>query len=545
MVCLGTVSAAAADWPRMLPPTPRPARDLVVVDWDPDSPADRPMDLAVRSLQGLVNRERPRIWVGTEEDRPGRAGWWLARFQEMDLVDRDLRVISGEEFLREFSHFARGAVVPPDNLANDGHHVAVMKAAVDGLIVASPALARSLGLRVVEDYRGRFRSHAESYRYALDHFLRPGRLNPDALVCERDDLRVATATVDYVVQHKLFQFAIHADAPDEIAVMREVLTFLPDCIPILGTAGGGKGYLREGPIVSLISGYAKFYLGSAGAANLSVHAGFAPPTPEQMRQPLGPAPELDPTKIYLCVHSSDGDNTNVARAHILRKDRWARRGRIPIGWTVPAGGLDLIPGIIRYYYSQAPCTPNDEFIMGLSGAGYMFPGQFGQAPGFSRERRERAWSKFLELSEAYRRRMDLRVVTIHHFRERGSQLIGRTFFRRYARAMPDLLGLLNGYGYFDIAAAYGETGTSVDGMPIAHAAYNRMKPNGDVAAELRQAAGDQRPAFLHVFWIPMILDDEAMIAQLKALPEEFEIVLPSDFFRLYRQAIADGCLQSG
>jgi hypothetical protein len=531
---------AGADWPRMLPATPRPARDLIVVDWRPASMADRPMDLAVRSLQGLVNRQQPRIWVGTD-DSPGEAGWWLKRFQEMGLVNRDLRVISADEFLREFKHVAHGAVVPPDNLGDDGHHVAVMKAAADGLMVASPELARSLGLRIVADYRGRFHSHAESYRYAFEHFLRKGRLSKAALVCERDDLRSATATVDYAVQHKLFQYTIHADAPDELAVLGEVLTYLPDAIPILGTAGGGNGYIREGPIVSFISGYAKFYLGCSGAPNLSVHAGFPPPTPEEMRRPLGPEPTLDPGKIYLCIQMSDGDNTNVARSHLLRKkEHWRKRGRIPIGWTVPAGGLDLIPGIMRYYYLVEPPTKNDEFIMGLSGAGYMFPGEFGRAPGFTWKRREAAWRKYLDLSEAYRKRMGLRVLTIHHFRERGTQLIGRTVWRRYARAMPELLGILNGYGYFDIAAAYGGTITSVDGMPVSPPAYNRMKPDGDVAAELRQAAGDERPAFLHVFWIPMAVDDDAMIAQFQALPDEFEIVLPSDFFRLYRQAAGIG-----
>lgn len=525
---------AQQGFPRMLPPAPTSSRDVIVVNHES---GDRLTDLSVRSLQGLVNRTTPTIWVGTDTSI-GQSGWWRARLVEFGLINPPGPAISATVFLQSYKHFAKGVVIPPTDLGIDAYHVALARAAVDDLIVGTESMATTLGLPIVEDYRGRFATFAETLDYIHDHFIYTRKLSPTAFMYHRGDLASEIALVDYAVQQRLFTFTWHEGNFPEMWALERILAALPDNIPMLGAVGGGTGYSSEGKVIQLISRYGKFSLGSSGADNLSFRTGVEPLSQASLRQNRRPPPAYDPGKVYIAIQMSDGDNTNMWRRHLLRQGYWEKRGQIPLGWAMGAGTQDLLPTAVRYFYTSA--TEMDEFYQAISGLGYAWSGEFAeggldQGPAFSEQRREKAWTDFLYTAGAYMDLMDWKVSSSFHFEDRDDNLIGDETFSRYASGLPGCWAIFNGYG--EVASLYGQLNRTTDGMPIFHAAIARSSgPVGSLRQDILTAAGATRPNFIMLFWLPFFLDLDWGIQELKSLPPEFEVVLPSELASLYREA---------
>lgn len=516
---------------RLLPPAPPAEKDLVVVDWQTRSIEDRLDDLAVRSLQGLVNRKRARVWVGTDT-REGSPGWWLAKYQEMGLVTTKPRIITRDEFLRRYKLHARGVVVPPANLGPGGYRVAVMKAAADGLIVGSRELAGRLGLKVVEDYSTRFKTYAESWQYALDNLW--SKLSGKALFVDRDDLGAGTATVDYVVQQKLFLCGPHSAVPKEMALFQKTLARLPHNSPVLGSAGGG-GLFSEGDVVRAVSKAGCVFAGCSAVPDLSVHSAL--PAPGPLSQPTRKRPELDRRKVYVAVELSDGDNANTFFTHIPRRGLLENRGRVPLGWSMGQTITELAPAIAHYYYSTR--TQLDEFITGVSGYAYTFPGDFGNA--LSPEKSEEAWKVFLDRTDEFLAAADMKTLTILHYREKPGP-IGHEVFSRYASGLKNAACVINGYN--SVYNEYGgRTHEVVDGLPVFHTVTDKTWSDPGqktLADEVIERTPRERPAFMALFMLPMALRGdrfEQVADSLKRLEREgYVLVLPSELASLLRES---------
>lgn len=510
-----------------------------MVDWGPAGPEDRLTDLAVRSLQGLVNRERPCVWVGAERGRPGDAGFWLDELVRQGLAEPGYEILSAREFLQRFRGYASGLVIPPLELGSDAYHVAVAKAAVEGAIVGGPELAEELALPVVADFRGVFPSRAAAFRWTLERLLGTGALSHEAVCHLRDDLGSATAMVDLAVARRLFTFSWREGDGEELAVLEEALYLLPDCIPVLGAVGGGRGYASEGDLVGLVSAYGKYLIGCSGCPNLSLALGYEPVEPEECRQRWLATSREEPDRdaIYVTVQISDGDNMNVWRYHLLRRGLWGRRGRVPLGWTMAPALREMLPYVARYYLEEEPPSAVDEFIQGVSGVGYMFPGEFARGAyrvgeAFSPERREAAWSRFMELTRAHLVACDHAVATTVHY-DRFDGCVGPGELARYARGLPVLGAVLNGYNA--VNEEYGAPWMIVDGLPVIHTSIDRQW-GCDLKVEILENAGEHYPAFVQVFWIPMKVHIDWALEELASLPRGIEVVTPSEFARLFRRA---------
>ena len=68
-------------------------------------------------------------------------------------------------------------------------------------------------------------------------------------------------------------------------------------------------------------------------------------------------------KVYLSFVQSDSIGIGV----------WTKpgRGKLPFAWQVTMNWIDFSPAALEYFHESA--TPNDYFIGGLSGPGYMYP----------------------------------------------------------------------------------------------------------------------------------------------------------------------------
>jgi hypothetical protein len=143
------------------------------------------------------------------------------------------------------------------------------------------------------------------------------------------------------------------------------------------------------------------------------------------------------------------------------------------------------PPILQYFYESR--TPNDYFIGGLSGPGYMYPKAIPPA-------------KFPMLMGEARdlmRRLDLHVLEIMDYsqgnRHLGNTDLTRDVVDRYYQQFPDVLGFINGYGSartFDLR----------DGKPMISYDYylDLFRPVDQAAGDLEELIrlNTRRPYFL-------------------------------------------------
>ncbi|MBR4748613.1 MAG: hypothetical protein IK083_03455, partial [Abditibacteriota bacterium] len=443
-------------------------------------------------LQGLVNRETPRLYLCAKNDAAENR--WLDWMKQRGDID-SVTWLTPEEALRRFKGSYEGAVVT-DRCIPATVNAATMYASVNGCLICSPRLARRFELPVTLDMRGMFENNAQPYYWALENLW--DRMYHHAASCLHTGV---FNTRDYLVQHRIFVFwipgridgATSVSAPkEELAFVNTLLARLPANTPILGYPWAGTDVgIGEHAGVSLFAKYGHFLTGSAGGNNYSVHSGTRR-TPLRQKDPRKLT--LDYGKRYVAFTMSDGDNLPV-----ISSDNWPRlwgmkeRGAVPITWTVsPLSGV-MFPDIMDYYYSTA--TDNDTFGAAVSGVGYTYPADYGERYTDS----GRVFGGFLELTERYMRKMDLRVLFPMHVTEKEIGVM--------AAGLPWLSGLFP--DYFRNVSRYGDSlFLTAGGVPVLRSATTwdtsvagREYAAQHMAKEIRAFAcvREGEPAFVHAF----------------------------------------------
>lgn len=406
-------AAGTVAWPdgQELPTFSRPAAPLAYVDLTTASNDDKAL---VASLQGVVNRRQPRLYV-TDGAAEGNTTW-------LDSLHLAYKRTTVAAVLHAYARLAAGIVVwdpsQPDTL-----NLATTIAGLSGGLVASPAQVALLTappyrLRIVQDLRGRFVSRLEIYRYAYLTLWR--RTTHRALVglnpaTQYDVLR------DYAVANGLMVIYLDPSNPTEAALYDQFVASMPVDGAYLGWFPNDVTGEVAGTTINSQHGVMTF--ASDYFQNMTVLAGtgrsIAAP-------PAAPAlPHLG-NKIYVAFNVSDGDNLqeNEHRMRLMWDDR--NRGRVPLSWTISPGLVDAAPGILRWYWRTA--TRNDELVAGVSGLGYVRPDQVPCG----------LYAAFARRTSIYLHVAGLRVI---HLLDSGNTLPACAA-RAYGDDVASLLGLL-------------------------------------------------------------------------------------------------------
>lgn len=485
------------------------------------------MRLLMLCLQGLVNRSQPRLYCLSVSTDP----LWLERMQKERLIT-GTRSATPAELLKEYRDVYKGVIIT-DPLFPATMNVATMLASVDDALPASPRLAKTLGLPVIADLRGRWKTNVEAYRWAFDN-LWP-RLNHHVIACLWPDY---LALRDYLVENKVFIFWIsgpldgarpYASPTAEAQLMEKLLAKMPVNIPVMGYPYAGKDVgMGEGPGVSLFAEFGKYLVGSIDESNLSVHSGFRLGRFHQ--KPAPPAPKLDPTKVYYSFIISDGDNLPVlTNGNFPQLWEQKQRGQFPIGWTMSPSASVLLPDVVEYYYRTA--TPDDYFLAAVSGVGYTYPDLYGD-----RYRdRQRVFDGFLEQTARYMKRCG----------ETEDWIMNATkpsVIARYAEMIPFLQALFPDYGR-RIMTPDQATYATARNVPVFHAVTTwqqnatREQRIEQMVSDIRNFTPAQKPAFLHAFAINWFTDLGILNEVRKRLGPEYVCVRPDHLAELWHEAM--------
>ena len=479
---------------------------------------DVPVHALLISLQGLANRGEPRIYLEYPKDWQ----WEIVRPLEGFLEKRHgikfdrLGLDDADAALTRFGHFAKGYVVW-DKAVRSSLIVAFTIAGVEDAVVVNAdliPLAEKHGLKPVADLRGLFagKSEAQIYQWAYDHYW--ARCSRDFYVVlgGHAGIEMQPGIADFGVMQRAFFSDLSANPkhPDELALERRILAGQHPASIVVGWHSYGKD--TEGQHTTLVGNYGLKMEGLHNLPNVSFTCQI-PLTPDfkfANNHHVGPDAKLKAeAKVYVCAVATDSMGIGA----------WTKpgRGAIPYTWQVTMNWAWMNPPALQFFYEDK--TPNDYFIAGLSGPGYMYPKSIPAEK----------FPALMKDARSLMAQLDLRVMEIMDYSE-GNRHIGNTdlpkeVVDRYYHEFPDVLGFINGYG---TARTYDLR----DGKPFISYDYyldvNRTVK--DAAADLEELIqlNPKRPYFL-LMHIRERNPVEKVNAIFHSLSEPVEVV-PLDVF---------------
>jgi len=468
------------------------------------------------SLQGVVNKSGPKMYILYPQD------WPFTYVNSVYEFYRDKRhytfttLKSPEEALKSLAKYVKGYVVW-DKSVRTSLIVAFTAAGLENAVVVSEdqiPLAERLGLKRIEDLRGKFtgQSDAQIYTWAYTQYW--SRCNKECIVWlggEHGNV-MKPAVADWGIFKNVFFNDLSCRTTDsaEYALAQRLLGEMKPMSMVMGWHSYGKDLERE--FVKLTSTYGHRVEGLHTLPNLSFSA-QVPASPGFLyknNHNLIPGKDYTPQqKVYVTCIQTDGIGLGA----------WLKpgRGEIPYAWEVLTNYTWMAPAMAEYFYTLA--TPNDFFIGCLSGPGYLYPKAVPPS----------LLKPLIAMSREQMKTLDLNVFETMDYSE-GATVEGNTELPKrvvdmYYDGLPEAIGFVNGY-----APSY--TFGVRDGKPFMSYDYylSPERPEADAVADLQELAriNDRRPYFLLIH-VRESSDIKRVKGILDKLGPDFAVV-PLDVF---------------
>ncbi|MDP2138161.1 MAG: GxGYxYP family putative glycoside hydrolase, partial [Candidatus Didemnitutus sp.] len=467
-------------------------------------------------LQGLANRAAPQLYIVHPPEFQWEITGPLFEFYQRKHHVSFTELKTTEEALALFRQHAKGYVVW-DPAVSATMNVAFTIAGLDDAVVVTEALIPLVerhGLSRIDDLRGRYQGQTDDQIYADAYARYWSRCNKDKIMLMGGHAGPVRqpAMADWGVRERMFFHDLSANPahPAEVALNRRLMREMTPG----GFVFGWHSYAKdtEEQYTTLLSMYGLKMEGLHNLPNLSFNCqftftqGFKFTNNHRVDRD---AQLVAGEKVYLAFVQSDSIGIGV----------WTKpgRGKLPFGWQVTMNWSSFSPAALEYFHESA--TPNDYFIGGLSGPGYMYPNHI-PADRFAILMREA--SEMMELLDE--RIMEIMDNSAADGNVGNADLTKETVDRYYA-AFPNVLGFINGYGP-------ARTRDLRDTRPMISYDYyiDPKRPRAEVTADLNEliALNAKRPYFLLVH-VRESNDVNSLVEITRQLEGPVEIV-PIDVF---------------
>ncbi|MGN1409326.1 MAG: hypothetical protein ACI4XJ_04030 [Eubacteriales bacterium] len=516
-------------WPRyrILPVLSKPADVL-------DSVKIAELDFAERlmftCLQGIVNREKPRIFLVPERAGEGNTAW-------PDLLGLNLKTFDGDEkfdLLRKYISSVNGVILYSCDKSKHYANLATTLAGITDSLPVDAALYEKLknngiSLSVTEDITEfEFTDAIGIYTYMYENLWK---------YCTHRLIVSASPTNPYYVRDMAVctRAAVVWTENRKEEEKNVYKLFLADMKA--GEAAATGWYTEERSGIGAAAEFGLSTIPSDFYENSTVYAG----TPHEIKIPkIPPMPALE-NKVYAAIYLSDGDNVQYNQHAMLNLWRNPDRGSIPINWTVSPVLTDFGPGLMNYYYETA--TEGDCFVSGPSGAGYsLIVDRHNKKVNLTDKSLA---EKYVTLTDRYLEKSGIHSITIWDeatdmhadvYSEKCRSLYGATLVDW--RMLPNPLPVIDRENIAFIPNDPGYT--------------NNIEPIYETFAKKIAKWDKKSPLFLSaqgVSWNMTPANVKSLVEQLnKLVPGAIEIVRADHFFALYNKATNRAynlCLEGG
>ncbi|RXK56240.1 hypothetical protein ESB00_10305 [Oleiharenicola lentus] len=494
------------------------ARSAFVMHWDGQwqVAGGLPEKVLLVSLQGLANRAAPQLYVVHPRDFQWEITEPLFDFYQRKHGVRFTGLKTAEEALSRFAGAAKGYVVWDPAVPATLNVAFTIAGLEDALVVTAGLvpLVEKHGLKPIDDLRGRYtgQTDAQIYGDAVRRYW--ARCTHDSIMLMGGHAGAVRqpAMGDWGVRQRMFFQDLSANPkhPEELALAQKLLSELNPGATVFGWHSYAKD--TEEQWTTLLSGYGLKMEGLHNLPNLSFNCqfGFTPGFKFTNSHRVARDAKLTAAaKVYLSFVQSDSIGIGV----------WTKpgRGKLPFAWQVTMNWTKFSPAALEYFHESA--TPNDYFIGGLSGPGYMYPNHIpaDRFPLLMKEARE----LMAVLDEHVMEIMDNSAADGNV----GNADLTKETVDRYYEAFPDVIGFINGYGP-------ARTRDLRDTRPLISYDYyiDPRRPRTEVAADLNEliALNATRPYFLLVH-VRESNDVNSLVEVVKQLDGPVEVV-PLDVF---------------
>jgi hypothetical protein len=468
------------------------------------------------SLQGLANRAAPQLYVVHPQDFQWEITGPLYEFYQRKHGVRFTKIATADEALAQFHGAAKGYVVWEKSVSASLNVACTIGGLEDAVVVSEEliTLVEKHGLRKIDDLRGRYTGQTDAQIYQDAYRRYWARCTKESIMLLGGHAGAVRqpAVADWGIRQKMFFEDLSANPkhPEELALAKRLFSELKPGAIVFGWHSYAKD--TEEQYTTLLSGYGLKMEGLHNLPNLSFNCQFTF-TPgfvfSNHHRVARDAKLTAGPKVYLSFVQSDSIGIGV----------WTKpgRGKLPFAWQVTMNWTKFSPAALEYFHESA--TPNDYFIGGLSGPGYMYPNHIPPArfPGLMQEANE------------LMKVLDERVLEIMDNSAADGNLgnadLTRETVDRYYAAFPDMIGFINGYGP---ARTRDLRGTQA---LISYDYYiDPRRPREEVAADLGEliALNAKRPYFLLVH-VRESNDVNSLVEVVKRLDGPVEVV-PIDVF---------------
>jgi hypothetical protein len=475
-----------------------------------------PINALMISLQGIANKNGPLVYLLYPDNWPFTYVNSVFDFYKSRRYYTFKELKTAEDALKALGKYAKGYVVW-DTSVRTSLIVAYTVAGLEDAVVVSEQLiplAEKVGLKPVEDFRGKFtgKNDAQIYTWAYDQYWK--RCSKEFIIWLGGEAGnvMKPAVADWGIYKHVFFNDLSTRPSDsaEYALAKKLLGEMKPMSMVMGWHSYAKDLEEEHVKLTSTFGHRVEGLNSLPNLSFSAQIPVSPGFTFKNNHHVKPGEKLVPEKkVYITCVQTDGMGLGA----------WLRpgRGEIPYAWEVLMNYTWMAPGMAEYFYTTA--TPNDYLIGCLSGPGYLYPKVV--PPKLLTQLIATAWDQMKTL--------DLQVFEIMDWSE-GSQVEGNTDLTRdvvdkYYSGMPGAIGFVNGYGP-------GYTFTVKDGRPFVSYDYylSPRRPEDDAVADLHELAtiNAKRPYFLLVH-VREWSDVKRVKGILDKLGPEFEVV-PLDVF---------------
>lgn len=351
------MSGAEMMWPadRVFPKFSTPEH-LYVLDARGLSASEKVM---VTTLQGLVNREKPEIFILDQD-----VDVQILRYVLADVPNT--RVTSAKWLMDEYIDKVKGLVIFDLAYPHSVNVASTMAGIYDSVALSRLELDRYFkdrDLPIVGDLgKYEWKTDVEAYQWMYDNLS--DKANRKILTGAAPGM--FSGSKDHVVALRTMH--LYIDIPVENSpggrLFKTFLELFPPDSPYLGWYPADVHGENVG--VRMGSENAVYTTAYDWSRNLTVYSGFEYDgfTQDHATEPVD-------GEILVSFFVFDGDNSQYDITFM--GGRWLEEGRgsVPIGWSMQPLLADLSPKHLEYY--QKTKTDNDYFITGPSGVGYMNP----------------------------------------------------------------------------------------------------------------------------------------------------------------------------
>jgi len=422
-------------------------KELLVLDTSREKPQ---VEFAFKILQGLVNREKPSLYI-THSHIHGSINYreqdlkWLDELRLEGYTTRDIGL--GEVWERYARH-VKGAVLYDGGIMNEigdyrSHmlnqtNVLMMIASLEDALPLTPEMNEKYKLPVVFDARDKWQSQFEMMQWAYRELF--PRMNQTILATLYPG---KFYLMDYLVAFRIFTFWFpeRRTVPEE-NLLNGILASTPPNTPIIGwwfdwmptpkeEEHKNADALQE--MYGLLHGshFGKILTPSHEAGNLTIHSGVKA---IEYCHHVVIAPKYDENKVYYSYMLSDGDNLGEALMLRTRELHWDKkeRGAVPIGWSFAPASAVMAPTVLNYY--MRTLTKNDLIVAGL-GVGYTEPTIYLRA---YEDRRTELFEEYGRMTGSSMKPLDTTCLWLINGMDEDVDI--------YARTADKIEGIFVGYG---------------------------------------------------------------------------------------------------